>query len=361
MDFVEPFPLSSGYDYLWVVVCRLTSMAHLIPVRTTDTAADLVMVYLREVVRLHGLPDSIVSDRDSKLTSKFWKELHRLLGAKLLMSTSFHPQTDGLSECTIRSVTQILRALVSPNQLDWYEKLPIAEFTINSAVSATTGFAPFELNYGYLPQSMSRIQTNSPYPGVKEFAEHAKANLEMAHDAIMDARVSQTHQANKHCQAEPELEVGDLVYLSTKNLAVLKGWARKLVPKYIGPYTILEAYPNTSNYVLDLPQELRECRIHPKFHASLLRRQIPNDDAVFPHRKAKAFYNFGVDDTTEWLVDEIVGHEWVGNRCQFHVRWTLGDHIWEPYENCKELAALDEYCKLMGVKSWWALPQRKKD
>lgn len=100
MDFVGPFPVVFGCDYIWVVVDRMTSMVHLIPIRTMGTAADLALVYLREVVRLHGLPESIVSDRDSKFTSKFWKELHRLLGAKLLMSTAFHPQTDGLSEQT---------------------------------------------------------------------------------------------------------------------------------------------------------------------------------------------------------------------------------------------------------------------
>ncbi|OJT05306.1 Transposon Ty3-I Gag-Pol polyprotein, partial [Trametes pubescens] len=360
MDFVGLFPLSHGYDYIWVIVCRLTSMVHLIPVRTTDTAADLALVYLREVIRLHGLPESIVSDRDSKFTSKFWKELHRLMGAKLLMSTSFHPQTDGLSERTIRSITQILRAIVSPNQLDWYEKLPLAEFALNSATSATTGFAPFELNYGYLPRSLSGIKTESPFTGVREFAQRAKANLEIAHDAIIEARVSQTYHANKHRQEEPEFSVGDLVYLSTKNLSVPKGRARKLVPKFIGPYKILECIPRTSNYVLDLPAELRDRRIHPRFHVSLLRRHEANDDALFPHREARAFYDFGQDDETEWLVDEIIGHAWTGNKCQFHVRWTLGDHTWEPYEHCKQLAALDEYCQLMGVASWRALPRKPK-
>lgn len=223
MDFVGPFPVAFGCDYVWVVVDRLTSMVHLIPIRTTDTAAALAGVYLREVVRLHGLPESIVSDRDSKFTSRFWKELHRLLGAKLLMSTAFHPQTDGLSERTIRSVTQILRAMVAPDQMDWYHKLPLAEFAMNSASSATTGFAPFELNYGYLPRAMSGISTDTPFLGVKEFAQKARANIEAAHDAIIDARISQTHHANKHRRAEPEYKVGDMAYLSTKNLAVPKG------------------------------------------------------------------------------------------------------------------------------------------
>ncbi|OJT01681.1 Transposon Ty3-I Gag-Pol polyprotein [Trametes pubescens] len=359
MDFVGSFPSSHGYDYIWVIVCRLTSMVHLIPVNTTNMADELAMIYLREVVRLHGLPESIVSNRDSKFTSKFWRELHRLMGVKLLMSTSFHPQTDGLSERTICSITQILRTMVSPDQLDWYEKLPLAEFTLNSATSSTTGFAPFKLNYGYLPRSMSGIRTDTPFHGVREFAQRALTNFEMAHDAIIDSRVSQAFQANKHCQAEPEFEVGDLVYLSTKNLSVLKGHARKLVPKFIGPYKVIESFPNMSNDVLDLPPELKDQCIHPHFHVLLLRKHEANDDALFPRREARAFYNFRADDSAEWLVDEIVGHEWAGQKCQFHVRWTLGDHTWEPCEHCKDLAALDEYYCLMGVKSWRSLPCKK--
>jgi hypothetical protein len=116
MDFVGPFPESNGHDYLWVVICRLTSMVHLVPIKTTTTASELAWLYIREIVRLHGLAETIISDRDSKFTSKFWRETHKLLGTKLLMSTSFHPQTDGVSERAIRSIAQILRAMVRPDQ-----------------------------------------------------------------------------------------------------------------------------------------------------------------------------------------------------------------------------------------------------
>ncbi|KAL7278559.1 hypothetical protein ACG7TL_007558 [Trametes sanguinea] len=313
-----------------------------VPVHTTDTAADLALVYLREVVRLHGLPESIVSDRDSKFTSKFWQE------------------TDGLSERTIRSVTQILRSMVAPDQTDWHDKIPIAEFAINSATGASTGFAPFELNYGYLPKSLNGVKTETQFPGVKEFAQRARAYLEQAHDALIEARVAQTYQANKRRQAEPTFGIGDKVYLSTKNISMPKGRARKLIPKYIGPYAITACFPDTSNYVLDLPPELKARRVHPRFHVSLLRRHEPNDDAVFPSREALSYYDVGTDDTTEWMVDEIIGHEWNGATCRFHVRWTLGDHTWEPYEHCRDLAALDDYCRLMGQLQQQQLQQQQQ-
>ena len=101
-------------------------------------------------MRLHGVTESIVSDHDTKFTSTFWRELHRLMGTKLLMSTVFHPQMDGTTEQANRSIGQILRMVINDDQKDWAAKFPMVEFALNSSVSATTGFAPFELNQGYI-------------------------------------------------------------------------------------------------------------------------------------------------------------------------------------------------------------------
>jgi hypothetical protein len=105
IDFVSPFPESGGHDYLWVVICRLTSMVHLVPIKTITTASNLAWLYIREIVCLYGLMEMIVSDRDSKFMSKFWCEMHKLLGMKHLMSTLFHPQMDGVSEHAIRLIS----------------------------------------------------------------------------------------------------------------------------------------------------------------------------------------------------------------------------------------------------------------
>ena len=115
------------------------------------TARGVTWLIMKEVVRLHGIPESIVSDRDTKFASIFWKELHRLMGSKLLMSTAFHPQTDGATEQANKSIAQILRTIVSNDQKDWLGKCPMVELTINSSVNTTTGYAPFELNHGYMP------------------------------------------------------------------------------------------------------------------------------------------------------------------------------------------------------------------
>jgi hypothetical protein len=360
MDFIGPFPESQGYDYLWVVICRLTSRVHVIPVKTTITATQLSWIYVKEIVRLHGLPKSIVSDRDPKFTSRWWREVHHLLGAKLLMSTSFHPQTDGTTERVNRSIGQILRIMVDADQKNWVDKCPLMEFALNSSINESTGYAPFELDGGYIPSMIREVpsSTKTP-PGVHEFADRALQHLQDAHDAIIESRVYQVYNANQRRRQEPEIQLNDLVYLSTKNLNLPRGRASKLLPKFIGPYPIIEVHEDSSNYRVGLPTELAKRGIHNNFHASLLRKHHPNDDALFPMRSVAEPYDFGEPSTVEWLVDEIIDHHWDGRKLMFQVKWNLGDITTETYNNCKDLAALDRYLELQAVDDWRHLPRRQ--
>jgi len=208
MDFVGPFPEQGEHDYLWVVLCRMTSLVHLVPVTTTIRASQLAWLFVKEIVCLYGLPETIISDRDTKFTSQFWRETHRLLGVKLLMSTAFHPQTDGASECSIRTIVQILRSMISPDQKDWIEKVPMVEFTIHSSMSGSTGFAPFKLTYGYMPRMAQLEHGSAPKtaPGVQGFVRQARDNLAMALDAIIESCVIQMHHANKKRKDPPTLD-----------------------------------------------------------------------------------------------------------------------------------------------------------
>ena len=145
MDFMGPLPKLFNFDYLLVIIDWLTSQVHLVPPTTTVTARGIMWLILKEVVRHHGIPKSIMSDRDTKFTSIFWKELHRWIGSKLLMSTTFHPQTDGATERANRSIAEILWTVVTNDQKDWSSKCPMVEFPLNSSVNTMTGHAPFEL------------------------------------------------------------------------------------------------------------------------------------------------------------------------------------------------------------------------
>src|ERR1700749_5207173 len=147
--------------------------------------------------------------------------------------------------------------MIQPDQRDWVEKLPLAEFALNSSISSSTGFALFELNYGFLPTFIGGISpTDEAKPGIKQFMTHALNNLKMAHDAIIERRVIQTQQANKRRRPEGPIAEGDKVYLSTENLSLPKSRTRKLMPKYIGPYRVTKSHPAESRYTLDLPPEL---------------------------------------------------------------------------------------------------------
>ena len=196
MDFVGPFPLTDNFDYIWVVLCRLTSLVHLILLRTMMTASQLVPLFMTHVVCLHGLPETIISNHDPKFTSAFWTETHRLLGFKLAKSMAFHPQTNGASERMICKVSQVLCMLIRSNQLDWPKHLAMTEFTINSSVSTSTGFVPFELTYRYLLQILQSMG-KSTFSRVQDFTDNACDMVMRAHDAIIASCIEQTHQANQ--------------------------------------------------------------------------------------------------------------------------------------------------------------------
>ena len=207
-------------------------------------------------MRLHGVPESIVSDHDTKFTSTFWCELHRLMGTKLLMSTAFHPQMDGATERANHSIGQILRMIINDDQKNWADKCPMVEFALNSSVSATTGFAPFELNQGYMPQIRMLTTLDTTFKGVKQFALQVKWDLMAAHDVIITNCIQQMFHANTKCCASDLYHVGDHMYLSTQNLTLPKGRARKLVPKYIGTYKVVKAHNKASTVTLELPPVL---------------------------------------------------------------------------------------------------------
>jgi len=183
------------------------------------------------------------------------------------------------------------------------------EFAINASISESTGFALFELDGAYMPRKICQLpESNMAPPGIRTFTQQALQNLAAAHDAIIASRVVQQHYSNTRRHQEPTIKEGDLVYLSTKNLSLPKGRASKLMPKYVGPYKVLQAYPETSNYMVELLNELIRRRVHPKFHVGLLRLHKPNNDVLFPNRASVDVYDFGASDDAEWIVDELDSH-----------------------------------------------------
>lgn len=358
IDFVGPLPESSNRDgtfnQIIVIICLLTAMVHLVPCRITYTAPQVAELMFEHVYKLHGIPKHIISDRDVLFTSTFWNHFHKLVGTNLKMSSAYHPETDGSTERANRTVTQMLRQCVNDKQTDWVAKLPSIEFAINSARSQSTGYAPFFLNTGRMPRSMIWDSARqSEYPSIRNFALQRKLAIISAHDSILAARVKQTHDANKRRRPAPFAK-GDLVYLSTKNISFPTGLARKLIPKFIGPYEILQDYQNHS-FKVKLPANLKQRGVHDVFHASLLRVHIPNDDRLFPGRDYQQINN-GDSADPEWAVDKILSHSGARLDARFKIQWKSGDVTWLPYPQISHLNALTEYLDLLNVSSIQSLP-----
>ena len=149
INFVTHFPrIPQGHDAVWVIVNQLTKSAHFLAVRMTFTLERFCRLYIREIVRLHGVLVSIVSDRDPRFTAHFWKSFQKAMGTQLTMSTAFHPQTDGQLERTIQVLEEMLRTCVLDHKGSWEEHLPLMKFAYDNSYQVSIQMAPYEALYG---------------------------------------------------------------------------------------------------------------------------------------------------------------------------------------------------------------------
>ncbi|KAD1904839.1 hypothetical protein E3N88_42145 [Mikania micrantha] len=149
MDLITKLPKTrKGFDAIWVIVDRLTKSAHFLPIRKSYSSDKMAEIYVKEIVSRHGVPVTIISDRDTRFTSRFWKNFQEELGTKLLLSTAYHPQTDGQSERTIQTLEDMLRACIIDFGGSWDDYLPLAEFSYKNSYHSSIGMPPYEMLYG---------------------------------------------------------------------------------------------------------------------------------------------------------------------------------------------------------------------
>lgn len=356
MDFITCLPRTkAGHDAILVVVDRLSKMAHFVPTTTNATAPGTARLFFNMVGRYHGLPKIIVSDRDPKFNSTFWRALWQQFDTKLAMSTAFHPETDGQTERTNRTLEQVLRAFVAYNQTNWDEILPAAEFAINNSVSSSTGMSPFYLAYGQHPVVPSSLlspnQRDNPsnVAAVEDYVLHLANLIKMATDQLLTAQSRQAKYANQD-RREEIFRAGEEVMLSTAHVLLesqTQRPSRKLQDKYIGPFPIIEVISPTA-YKLQLPPTMR---VHPVFHVSLLKRYVKNPE-MFAERVQEPPPPVIVDDGSieyevERILDKRVRQYGRGSRTEYLVKW-LGypdhDATWEPASHLTRTAeAIQEY------------------
>ena len=342
MDFMTGLPTTKkGHDCIAVVVDRLTKMGHFIAMQKEADAMEFAVIFIREVIRLHGLPKRIVTDRDSKFTSAVWKEIMKNFGVKHRLSTAFHPQTDGQSENRIKTIRRMMRAYVE--KVEWDEYLPILEFEYNNTANFTTKMTPFYTLYGFNPSTpLTRmLGHNSDVPAVEELHKNINRTITIAKDAIREARQSQIKATDSN-RKEEEFEVGDKVWLSTRNFKVPNLISRKQQPRYIGPYEILVKYPLNS-YKLKLPQGWK---MHDVFNVSLLKRHYDSPEE-FETRKSQPPKPIYINQEERYIVEAILGHRKKRGKLQFLVKWqgySSSENTWEPLSSfSKNNTVLKDY------------------
>lgn len=237
MDFIVKLPRSRSFDSVLVVVDRFTKMAHFIPCKESCTSAELANLVFAHVFKLHGLPDSIVSDRGPQFVSKFWKHLLQHLQIERNLSSARHPESDGQTERVNQILEQYLRCFVDSMQTNWSSLLPMAEFAYNNSFHSSSGFSPFYSNYGFHPRFDLGNTATTPNPSTTSYLDaisqtnaHLKKNLQRAVQRMK-------FYADRQRQQHPPYKPGDSVWLVREGIKS-KRPCEKLTERKIGPFVI---------------------------------------------------------------------------------------------------------------------------
>ncbi|KAL0534798.1 hypothetical protein IC582_029092 [Cucumis melo] len=306
MDFITGLPRTlRGFTVIWVVVDRLTKSAHFVPGKSTYTASKWAQLYMSEIVRLHGVPVSIVSDRDARFTSKFWKGLQTAMGTRLDFSTAFHPQTDGQTERLNQVLEDMLRACALEFPGSWDSHLHLMEFAYNNSYQATIGMAPFEALYGKCCRSpVCWDEVGEQRLMGPELVQSTNEAIQKIRSRMHTAQSRQKSYADVR-RKDLEFEVGDKVFLKVAPMRGVLRFERrgKLSPRFVGPFEILERIGPVA-YRLALPPSLST--VHDVFHVSMLRKYVPDPSHVVDYEPLEIDENLSyVEQPVEVLAREV--------------------------------------------------------
>jgi hypothetical protein len=270
LDFIEGLACSDSFNCILVVVDRFTKYSHFVPLKHPFTAQMVATKFLDTVVKLHGPPLSIVSDRDKVFTSNFWQDLFKLMHTELNMSTAYHPQTDGQTERVNQSLEMYLRCSVHDRPKKWAAWIPLAEYWYNTSHHSSLGCSPFQALYGYAPnEAMVPINTSVPTTEAAQLLADRQQQMLLLRLNLEKAQARMKLYADKH-RTERQFQVGDKVWLRLQpyvQSSVVSRPFPKLAHKFYGPYVILRRVGQVA-YELQLPDG---CQVHPVFHVSQLK------------------------------------------------------------------------------------------
>jgi hypothetical protein len=269
MDFILGFPRTQrGFDSIFVVVDKFSKMAHFIPCQKTSDTTHIANLFFKKFVRLHDLPRSIVSDRDTKLVGHFWRTLWKKFGTNLSFILAYHPQTDGQIEVVNRRLGDLLRSLVTEHHSQWDHILPQAEFAYNDSLNRSSGKSPFQIMYGMQPRGVSELkdsEQNETRSASADFAEAMKELHSQVREHLQNSSQEYKCRADQQ-RRELQFEVGDMILAHLRKERFPRGTYNKLKMKKIGPCKIVKKFRENA-YEIKLPDGIE---ISPIFNISYL-------------------------------------------------------------------------------------------
>ncbi|MCO5576116.1 hypothetical protein L7F22_029923 [Adiantum nelumboides] len=280
MDFIFDLPRTqSGHDGIWTIIDRFSKLAHFLPVKKTVKPDHLARLFVAQIFRLHGMPETIVFDRDPRFTSLFWKAIWENIGTRLQFSSSIHPQTDGQSEIANSVVLELLKSYISDQKTQWERYLPLVEFAYNNTIHSSTRKAPFEIVEGAM-KVPPFLSTKDKIFEADEYTRDLDTAFAKVCETLQKSQERQKKAADRH-RRDLKLKENDWVLLCFEKVRLRKKKGKerlypKLSMRYYGPFQITERI-NDVSFRLRLPDTWK---IHNAFHVSLLkpfRRDVPDD------------------------------------------------------------------------------------
>ena len=347
LDFVFGLPTTrTGNNGVLVVCDRFSKAAHFIATHQNVTAALAAKLLLDNVIKLHGVPRSIVCDRDPRFVNKLWTTLFDQLGTKIRPSTAYHPETDGQTERTNQTLEQLLRCTLEKGD-EWEEQLPVLELAYNTNEASGAGTSPYKAVYGHDPRMPLQLSTGTNLPYVADLVANFGNIWKETRRHISKAQEAYKRRVDKH-RNPTEFEVGDQVWLSTKNLRFRENPSPKLRPKWVGPFSIT-VKKSPVVYQLHLPSSIP---VHPIFHISLLKPYRFKSGLTLPSSAPPPIPTVE-DIEEEYTPEKILEHRRRRTRVEYLVRWQGYGYEYDSWEAHSDLPKelIEEYRRATSLST----------